>query len=57
MYPTQKYFPQKKNWPSQYSVIQADLESILIVLRSIPSVEYDLILRMRIVPFLKASSQ
>ena len=57
MYPTQKHFPQKRKGPSQYSVIQADLESILLVLRSIPSVDDDLILRIRIVPFLKASSQ
>ena len=57
MYPTQKHFPQKTKGPSQFSVIQADLESILLVLRSIPSVDDDLILRIRIVPFLKASSQ
>ena len=50
-------FHKKRKGPSQYSVIQADLESILLVLRNIPSVDDGLILRMRIVPFLKASSQ
>ena len=57
MYPTQKQFPQKAKGPSQYRVIQADLGGILLVLRSIPSVDDDLILRIKIVPFLKASSQ